>query len=113
MRDEEEGACRLSACLRRRAMKSNSPRRAERRDVDLRGEGESPPSAVFSSLIPHPHPLKMAAHRVEAGADDFGGGREGEAEVALAVFAEDDAGDGGDLRAFEERFGGGAAVGVD
>ena len=33
--------------------------------------------------------------------------------MAFAVLAEDDAGDGGDLRAFEQDVGGGAAVGVD
>src|SRR5437588_12070788 len=64
-----------------------------------------------SSLIPHP--LKVSAQGVEADLDRFERGREGEAEATLAVLAEDDAGDCGDLRAFEQEVGGGAAVRVD
>src|SRR5438067_13527365 len=69
------------------------------------------PGVHPSSLIPHP--LKVAAHGVEAGLDRFERGREGEAQSALAVLAEDDAGDCRDLRAFEQEVGGGAAVRVD
>src|SRR5207248_3497115 len=66
------------------------------------------PSVHPSSLIPHP--LKIAAHGVESGPDGLDGGGEGEAQVALAVLAEDYAGDCCDLRAFEKEVGGGAAV---
>src|SRR5437588_6944330 len=69
------------------------------------------PSVHPSSLIPHP--LKIAAHGVESGPDGLDGGEEGEAQVALAVLAEDYAGDCCDLRAFEKEVGGGAAVRVD
>src|SRR5437588_3414808 len=112
-------ARRLSSWRRMRSMKSNSPRRDEAdefREGGLRRAGrESPPSSVNSSLIARHSSLQLevAAHGVEAGVDRFGRGREGEAEAALAVLAEDDAGDCGDLRAFEQGVGGGAAVPVN
>src|SRR2546423_12415017 len=112
-------ARRLSSCRRRRLMKLNSPRRE---GVDelwrkiLRRVGrKSLLSSVNSSLITHHSSLRLevAAHGVEPGLNRLDGGREGEAQVPLAVLAEDDAGDCGDLRAFEKEVGGGAAVRVD
>src|ERR1041385_5359533 len=67
----------------------------ELREEDLRRvDEESSLSSVNSSLIAHHSSLKseVAAHRVEAGADRLYRGREGEAEAALAVLADDDAG---------------------
>src|ERR1043165_6584327 len=133
---------RLSSCRRMRSMKSNSPRRVGtvevRRDEDelrrdrfeeLRFDGveefwaedsrrvgrEASLSSVNSSLITHHSSLKLevAAHRVEAGADRLYRGREGEAQAALAVLAEDDAGHCGDLRAFGQGVGAGGAAGLD
>src|SRR2546429_6208939 len=72
---------------------------------------------LIALFIPHPlnipHPLKISAQGVESGLDCFKRGREGEAEVAFAVCAEDDAGNCCDLRAVEQDVGGGAAVRVN
>src|SRR5947209_6618040 len=114
----EEFLCaprRLSSCRRMRSMKSNSLRPDEvdelRREGLRRVERESSLSSVRSSLIIHHSSLstrhsslqlEIAAHGVEAGLNRLDGGREGETQVALAVLAEDYAGDCGDLRAFEQ-----------
>src|SRR5579885_580426 len=67
-------------------------------------------STHHSSLITS---LEVAAHGVESRLNRLDRGGEGEAQVSLAVLAEDDAGHRRDLRAFEEDVGCGAAVFVD
>src|SRR5436305_15321877 len=65
----------------------------------------------YSLLITHySFASEVASHRIETGGDYVGRGGEGEAQVALAVLAEDGAGGGGDLRALKQEIGGGAAV---
>src|SRR4028119_786841 len=96
-----------------REMKSNSELPSER--VDEREATTGRAFRFTSSFIPHPSTLlsQIPAHRSGSGADGVERGGEGETQVAFAVFAEDDAGDGGDLRAVEQDFGGDATVGVD
>ena|SRR5437868_879382 len=72
---------------------------------------------LIARFIPHPlsipHPLKIPAQGVESRLNSLKRGREGKAQVAFAVCAEDDAGNCCDLCAVEQDVCGLAAVRVN